>query len=43
MEIVKKAGGKIKGKVQDIPGVGMFVMVKDTEGNDVGMLQPTER
>jgi len=39
MEIVKKAGGKIQGKPMDIPGIGKFVMFKDTEGNRVGMLQ----
>ena len=42
MNIVKKAGGKIEGKPMDIPGVGNFVMIKDTEGNRVGMLQPAE-
>ncbi len=40
MEIVKKAGGKILGKPMDIPGIGKFVMSKDTEENRVGMLQP---
>jgi predicted enzyme related to lactoylglutathione lyase len=42
MKIVKEAGGKVKGKPQDIPGVGKFVMIKDTEGNEVGVLQPAE-
>ncbi len=41
MEIVKTNGGKILGKVMDIPGVGKFVMIQDTEDNRVGMLQPT--
>lgn len=41
MEIVKKAKGKILGKPMDIPGVGTFVMCKDTEGNKIGMLQPS--
>jgi len=40
MGVVKKAGGKIQGKPMDIPGIGTFVMFKDTEGNRVGMLQP---
>lgn len=40
MVIVKKAGGKIKGKPMDIMGIGKFVMIKDSEGNDIGMLQP---
>jgi len=39
--IVKKNGGKILGKQMDIPGVGKFVMFKDTEGNRVGMLEPS--
>lgn len=41
MDIVKKAGGKIQGKPMDIQEVGKFVMFKDTEGNRVGMLQPS--
>ena len=40
METVKQAGGEIQGKPMDIPGIGTFVMFKDTEGNRVGMLQP---
>jgi predicted enzyme related to lactoylglutathione lyase len=37
--IVKKAGGKIIGKPTDIPGVGKWVVFKDSEGNRVSMLQ----
>lgn len=40
MKIVEKAGGHIDGKPMDIPGVGTFVSIIDTEGNRVGMLQP---
>lgn len=40
MEAIKKAGGKVKGEPKDIPGVGLFVMIEDTEGNEVGVLQP---
>lgn len=40
IEDVKKSGGEITGDVMDIPGVGKFVMIKDTEDNRVGMLQP---
>lgn len=40
IEKVKQAGGTIEGEPMDIPGVGRFVMIKDTEGNRVGMLQP---
>lgn len=42
VEVVKKAGGKVQDKPQDIPGIGKFVMIEDTEGNRVGMLQPTQ-
>lgn len=37
---VKKSGGEIAGKIMDIPGIGKFLMIKDTEGNRVGILQP---
>lgn len=40
MELVKKSGGEVIGVPMKIPGVGDFVMFKDTEGNRVGMLQP---
>jgi predicted enzyme related to lactoylglutathione lyase len=39
MDTVKKSGGAIRGKPMNIPGIGEFVMFKDTEGNRVGMLQ----
>jgi len=42
IKIVTDAGGEIQGKPMDIPGIGKFVMVTDTEGNRVGMLQPTK-
>lgn len=41
MKKVKRAGGRTLGKPQDIPGIGTFIMFKDTEGNKVGMLQPS--
>lgn len=41
IEIVKQAGGKILGEVKDIPGVGKFVMIEDSEQNQIGMLQPS--
>lgn len=40
IKIVKKSGGKILGEIMDIPGIGKFVSIEDTEGNRVGMLQP---
>ncbi|MBI4080369.1 MAG: VOC family protein [Candidatus Levybacteria bacterium] len=47
MKKVKAAGGKVlggqkQGKPDDIPGVGLYVSFIDTEGNRVGMLQPTQ-
>ena len=41
MEKVKKEGGKILGKPMEIPGIGTYVALEDTEGNRVGVLQPT--
>lgn len=41
MEMVKKGGGTIEGEPIDIPGIGTYVMFKDTESNRVGMLQPS--
>jgi hypothetical protein len=42
MEMIKKSGGKILGEPMIIQGIGDFVMFKDTEGNQVGILQPTK-
>lgn len=40
MQKVKKAKGKILGKPMEIPGVGLYIAFRDSEGNRVGMLQP---
>jgi len=50
MKKVEQAGGKILGAMdqnrkhsnepQDIPGVGLWISIMDTEGNRVSMLQP---
>lgn len=40
IKVVTEAGGEILGKQMDIPGVGLYISIKDTEGNIVGMLQP---
>ena len=50
VEAVKKAGGKIKGSMNEkgehtmepqmIPGVGLWISIQDTEGNRVSLLQP---
>lgn len=37
---VEAAGGKIHGEPYEIPGVGWYVSIIDTEGNRVSMLQP---
>lgn len=44
---VKEAGGKILGgskgpeEPDDIPNVGLYMSIEDTEGNRVGLLQPS--
>lgn len=43
MDAVKKAGGKILGKPQDIPGIGLWVSFRDSEGNRVSMLQASRK
>lgn len=35
-------GGRKPGEPDDIPGVGLYAAFTDTEGNRVGMLQPTD-
>lgn len=40
MEDVKAAGGTVKGEPMDIPTIGKYVSIIDTEGNAVGVLQP---
>ena len=42
MEAVKANGGMILREKSEIPGVGWFANVKDTEGNRFGLMQPTE-
>ena len=43
MEKVAKAGGKVLGEPLEIPGVGQYVAFSDSEGNRVGMLEPSPR
>jgi len=43
MELVKKNGGTIEGDTMDIPGIGVYASVIDTEGNRIGILQPLQR
>jgi predicted enzyme related to lactoylglutathione lyase len=41
-EAAVKHGGTVTSPKSEIPGVGFFVGIRDTEGNRVGLLQPTE-
>ncbi|HWY78735.1 MAG TPA: VOC family protein [Candidatus Sulfotelmatobacter sp.] len=49
MKKVEESEGKIlggasgPGKIDDIPGVGRYISFEDSEGNHVGMLQPTPK
>jgi predicted enzyme related to lactoylglutathione lyase len=38
---VVAAGGQLEGQVQTIPGVGRFSYGRDSEGNRIGILEPT--
>jgi uncharacterized protein len=38
---VTEAGGKILDEPMEIPGIGQYVSFNDTEGNRVGLLQPS--
>jgi len=40
VEKIKKAGGEILNGPDEIPGVGLYLSFKDTEGNKVSLLQP---
>lgn len=40
MKKVEAAGGTLIDKPMEIPGIGMFIAFRDSEGNMVGMLQP---
>jgi uncharacterized protein len=43
MKSIETAGGTVLGEPMEIPGVGWYVSFRDTEGNTVGILQPTGR
>ena len=38
---VRKSGGKLVGEILDIPGVGRYARVEDSEGNVIGVIKPT--
>lgn len=42
MAKVTRAGGKVLGDPMMIPGIGEYVNFRDTEGNQVSMLQPKQ-
>ena len=43
MKRVSDAGGKVIGEPQEIPGIGLWVVFTDSEGNRVSMLQPLRK
>jgi predicted enzyme related to lactoylglutathione lyase len=40
IEKVKKSGGTLVGEVLDIPNVGRYARVQDTEGNVIALIKP---
>lgn len=40
MQSVKDAGGEVIDGPMDIPGIGSYANIRDTEGNRVAILQP---
>jgi uncharacterized protein len=40
MQRVRTAGGEVMGEPMSIPGVGQYVVFRDTEGNHNSMMQP---
>lgn len=43
MKDIEVAGGELLGKLQEIPGIGLWVSFKDSEGNRVSVLQANPR
>lgn len=49
IEKIKKSGGKILGghlgpdTIDNIPGVGRYISIEDSEGNNVGILEPMQK
>ena len=41
VEKVTKSGGKLVGEILDIPNVGRYARVQDSEGNVIGVIKPT--
>jgi uncharacterized protein len=40
MQRIRDAGGEVLGEPMEIPGVGLYVVFRDTEGNYNSMMQP---
>ena len=40
VEKVKSSGGKLVGEIMDIPNVGRYARVQDSEGNVIGVIKP---
>lgn len=40
VEKVKKSGGRLVGEIMDIPNVGRYARIQDTEGNVIGVIKP---
>jgi len=43
VEQVTKSGGRLVGEILDIPNVGRYARVEDTEGNVIAVIKPTMR
>jgi predicted enzyme related to lactoylglutathione lyase len=43
VEKVKKSGGRLVGEIMDIPNVGRYARIQDSEGNVIGVIKPTMR
>jgi predicted enzyme related to lactoylglutathione lyase len=41
VEKVKKSGGKLVGEILDIPHVGRYARVQDSEGNVIAVIKPS--
>ena len=42
LEKVKQSGGKVISEKIEVPNVGMYARIEDTEGNTVSLMQPTQ-
>lgn len=40
IERITRSGGTVVGEIMDIPNVGRYARVKDTEGNVIGIIKP---